>query len=52
MIAEAAITENFRITAEFDKLAAEITRVPEGIEELFAIKDKITNSSVELGKLQ
>ena len=52
MIAEAAITANFQMTAEFDKLNAEITRPPTDIEDLMRIKDFISNSSVELGKLQ
>jgi hypothetical protein len=52
LIAEAAISENFKLTAKFDQLNAEIMRPPTDIEDLMRIKDFINNSAVELGKLQ
>lgn len=48
MIAEAACSANFQMTAKFEALNAEITRVPTDIEDLMRIKDFITNAGTEL----
>jgi 5'-deoxynucleotidase YfbR-like HD superfamily hydrolase len=52
LIAEAAISANFAMSAKFDALNAEIMRPPTDIEDLMRIKDYIQNSATELQKLQ